>query len=139
MGTRWAATVISCLFSSQVRVVQDWKHDQCHVHNVETFNATRLLVPQCQQGCVHAVVARHPLSLKGGTQQAQWEAYYGGWMRHSDKNVMFLRFETLLHEGCTQPSANPDVVRRSDLLLLGHHTPLNKSVWEFWNYSFHSD
>ena len=141
MGTRWAARVIPCLFAHPVQVIDTNKHTECRLRNYVNFDASKLLVSDCtaKGNCTHAVIARHPMSLKQGRAQAEWEAYYGGWMRHKNKNVIFLRFETLVQQGCTRPFAKRSVAERANALERAvHFKPMNQTIWAFWNYSFES-
>jgi len=141
MGTRWSARAIPCLFQRPVRVSSDYKHSGCRHKNYLNFKAGELLSPTCtvERNCTHAVIARHPLALKGGTAQREWETYYGGWMQHKDKNVIYFRFESLIGSGCTQKTANQEVVKRTLERLRSRSRPqheVNETVWDFWNYSY---
>lgn len=139
MGTTWATNVIPCMFEEPVYVNYRNKHEQCFHENWKTFDDRKLLVSNCteERNCIHAVIARHPLSLKYGKAQREWETYYNGWIEHSHKNVKFLRFETLLQHGCTKEYAK-DEVRQRVIKLENRRdfSPFNKTVWDFWNYSY---
>ena len=136
MGTRWAEKALPCLFEGKVQIHSRGKHDGCRIDNVNTLDPSELLVPECHTDCVHAVLARHPLSLKNGSAVPQWEAYYGAWMHHAKKNVVFLRLETLLTTGCTrEKDVHPDVLRRVEEMASVAHVATNRSVWKFWNYT----
>ena len=141
MGTTWAVNVLPCLFEDAIFVSSENKHEQCFKENWKEFELDKLLVSNCteERNCLHAVVARHPMSLKYGRAQREWETYYGGWIKHSHRNVKFFRFESLLQTGCTRKYAKEEVRRRA-LKLEGRtdFIPFNKTIWEFWNYSYDS-
>lgn len=135
MGTTWSARVIPCLFQQPVRVSSLNKHIGCSKQNY-LKDPPPLLSPSCNRNCLHVVISRHPMSLKRGTAQKEWEHYYGRWMMHANKNVLLLRFESLIKNGCTQKFANPKVANRTlKLEQSSHWVAFDQDVWDFWNYT----
>tara|TARA_B110000008_G_scaffold269660_1_gene299145 strand:- start:911 stop:1417 length:507 start_codon:yes stop_codon:yes gene_type:complete len=139
MGTTWTAKVLPCLFEDTVFVSSVKKHEQCSKENWKNFESDKLLVSNCtkERNCLHVVVSRHPMSLKFGKAQREWETYYGGWMKHSHRNVKFFRFESLLQSGCTAKYGKEEV--RERVIKLEARTdfvPLNETIWRFWNYTY---
>jgi len=137
MGTRWFERVLPCLFESPVQVFAREKHSGCTIRSASDPNiSSKLLHPRCRSSCIHAVIARHPMTLKRRDRHSMlvWEAYYGAWMQMRHANVRFFRFEDLISRGCTATRSDPVIARRyktfrSDV------APSNAGVWRFWNYS----
>ena len=181
MGTTWFEHSAACLFNApgspavEVYAEPDYtgplrrppnefdggdaKHSGCHLYShIDPHVRDHLLDPGCdwRQGCVHAVITRHPTTHKtmriGNTEPhreevAAWEAYHGAWIDKAHTlpvgAVRFFRFEDVTTKGCTASLADATIALRYQKWAADHSFARmraaglvgNESVWHYWNYT----
>lgn len=167
VGTTWFSENLGCLFEGGVErtvpngIEPGWqvKHGGCSVATVEHPNLKEdMLHKDCsweRDGCVHAVLTRHPSSFKkklrkGGDPArearpgtlAVWEKYYGAWVELQAElpagAVRLFRFEDLVASSCTKELADPEVasfyLKHAKSFDPASISTRNATVWAQWKY-----
>ena len=143
MGTTWFASMLTlCLFPG-ANVTEVNKHEGCN--RLSAIQRTRvreqlerrIVTSGTPSPSVHAVIARHPATLKRRRMEEVriWEAYYDAWAALSliHANIRLFRFETLLVRGCTARHANHRIVKA---YASASYAISGSSIgWKLFNYS----
>jgi hypothetical protein len=167
VGTTWFSENLGCLFEGGVErtvpngIEPGWqvKHGGCSVATVEHPNLKEdMLHKDCsweRDGCVHAVLTRHPSSFKKKLRKgddparearpgtlAVWEKYYGAWVELQAElpagAVRLFRFEDLVASSCTKELADPEVasfyLKHAKSFDPASISTRNATVWAQWKY-----
>jgi hypothetical protein len=127
---RCSVVLLGNAFTAAPQVSSVGKHAGCHRFSASDASiAFKIWDGGCvAPSCVHAVIARHPFSLKGGSAEAieTWNAYYGAWAAagsNATHRAFFFRYEDLVRH------QHPCVARTAVPRFRVSH------AWKFWNYS----